>query len=423
MLTVSDAQQQVLQHARALPPETVPLAPAALGLVVAEEVACDLDSPPHDKAMMDGYAVRRADLPDGRATLAVVEEITAGRTPTHALQPGEAARIMTGAPLPPNADAVVMIERTQTLDGNRVRVEDRPPHSGQNIFRRGTEMRQGEVVVARGSVLRPQEFGVLATAGRDAVRVIPAPRVAVLGTGDELVEPGLSPGPGQIRNSNGPMLLAQAARAGGRPHYLGIARDRLDSLTPLVHEGLTADVLLLSGGVSAGKLDLVPGVLREAGAVAHFHKVEMKPGRPVFFGTRPRSTGAWSGDHAPARGDHAPAPTLVFGLPGNPVSSFACFELFVRPALRKLRGLPDAGAGFVTATLTEEYPYRTDRPTYHPALLTLTDGGWRVRATPWSGSPDLRALLRANALIVLPAGDHRHAAGQAFPVLPLEELR
>jgi molybdopterin molybdotransferase len=316
---------------------------------------------------------------------------------------------MTGAPLPQNADAVVMVERTQPLDGDRVRVEDRPPTPGQNIFRRGAEMRRGEVVVAKGSVLRPQEFGVIATAGRDAVRVVPAPRVAVLGTGDELVEPGQPLAPGQIRNSNGPMLLAQVARAGGRPHYLGIARDRLDSLTPLVYEGLTADVLLLSGGVSAGKLDLVPGVLREAGVETHFHKVEMKPGKPVFFGTRPRP------------GSHPP--TLVFGLPGNPVSSFACFELFVRPALRKLRGLPDDGAGFVTATLTDDYPYRTDRPTYHPAQLTLTDGGWRVTAMPWSGSPDLRALLRANALIVLPAGDHRHAAGQAFSVLPLEEVR
>ena len=409
MLTVSDAQQQVLRHARALPPETLPLGPAALGLVAAEDVACDLDSPPHDKAMMDGYAVRCADLPDGRATLAVVEEITAGRTPSRALQPGDAARIMTGAPLPQNADAVVMVERTQPLDGDRVRVEDRPPTPGQNIFRRGAEMRRGEVVVAKGSVLRPQEFGVIATAGRDAVRVLPAPRVAVLGTGDELVEPGQPLAPGQIRNSNGPMLLAQVARAGGRPHYLGIARDRLDSLTPLVYEGLTADVLLLSGGVSAGKLDLVPGVLREAGVEAHFHKVEMKPGKPVFFGTRSRPG--------------SQPPTLVFGLPGNPVSSFACFELFVRPALRKLRGLPDDGAGFVTATLTDDYPYRTDRPTYHPAQLTLTDGGWRVTAMPWSGSPDLRALLRANALIVLPAGDHRHAAGQAFSVLPLEEVR
>ena len=409
MLTVSNAQQLVLQHVHALPPVPVPLAPEALGLVVAEDVACDLDSPPHDKAMMDGYAVRSADLPDGRATLAVVEEITAGRTPTRTLQPGEAARIMTGAPLPQNADAVVMVERTKMLDNRRVVIEDKPPKPEQNILRRGREMRQGEVVVVAGSVLRPQEFGVLATVGRSNVRVIPAPRVAILVTGDELVEPELRPGPGQIRNSNGPMLLAQTARAGGVPRYLGIARDTLDSLKSLIHEGLQANVLLLSGGVSAGKLDLVPGVLLEAGVVAHFHKVEMKPGKPVFFGTRPRS---WA----------APE-THVFGLPGNPVSSFACFELFVRPALRKLRGHADAGPRSVTALLTEDYPYRTDRPTYHPAQLTLTTGGWRVKATPWFGSPDLRGLLRANALIVLPAGDQPNPAGQAFSVLPLEEVR
>ncbi len=403
MFTVSDAQQRVLQHTCALSSKSVPLTPEVLGLVVAENVLCDVDSPPYDKAMMDGYAVRRADLPDGRATLVVVEEITAGRTPTRALQLGEAARIMTGAPLPLGADAVVMVERTRMLDGQRVAIEDQPPKPEQNLLRRGHEMRQGEVVVAAGSVLRPQEFGVLATVGRSAVQVIPPPRVAVLATGDELVEPGTRLEPAQIRNSNGPMLLAQVARAGGVPRYLGIARDTLDSLKPLIHQGLQADLLLLSGGVSAGKLDLVPGVLQEAGVVAHFHKVEMKPGKPVFFGTRNS--------------------TLVFGLPGNPVSSFVCFELFVRPALRKLRGHADAGPGFVTATLTDAYPYRTDRPTYHPALLSRTDGGWSVTATPWFGSPDLRGLLRANALIVLPAGDQPNPAGQAFSVLPLEEVR
>jgi molybdopterin molybdotransferase len=409
MLTVSDAQQLVLHHVRALPPEMLRLSPAALGLVVAEDIPCDLDSPLYDKAMMDGYAVRSADLPTGCGTLRVVEEITAGHLPARVLQSGEAARIMTGAPLPANADAVVIVERTKMLDGQRVAVDDKPPKPEQNILRRGVEMRRGEIVIAKGSVLRPQEFGVLATVGRTAVEVIPSPRVAVLTTGDELVAPEQTPEPGQIRNSNGPMLLAQAARAGGTPRFLGSARDNLDSLQTLVHEGLQADVLLLSGGVSAGKLDLVPGVLQEAGVVAHFHKVEMKPGKPVFFGTRPRS------------GTLPPA--LVFGLPGNPVSTFVCFELFVRPALRKLRGLADAGTGFVTARLTERYPYRTDRPTYHPALLTWTDDGWRVQATPWFGSPDLRGLLRANALIVLPAGDHQHAAGQVFSVLPLEEVR
>src|SRR5262249_26716227 len=185
------------------------------------------------------------------------------------------------------------------------------------------------------------------------------------------------------------------------PRYLGIARDNLDSLRPLVKEGLQAAILVLSGGVSAGKLDLVPGVLADLGVQGHFQKVEMKPGKPVFFGTR----GA----------------TLVFGLPGNPVSSLACFELFVRPAVRRLRGHVDVGPRIVQARLTEDFPYRTDRPTYHPARLEEGEDGWRVRMVPWFGSPDLRALTQANALAVLPKGDHLHRAGQPCPVLKLDD--
>jgi len=201
------------------------------------------------------------------------------------------------------------------------------------------------------------------------------------------------------------MLLAQIARAGGRPLDLGIARDRLDSLAPLVAAGLAADVLLLSGGVSAGKLDLTPGVLRDAGVAAHFHKVEMKPGKPLFFGTRERPDGR--------------PPTLVFGLPGNPVGSFVCFELFVRPAVRRLRGLQNAEM-LVSAVLLEDFAYRTDRPTYHPARLEVGDGGWRVRAVPWFGSADLRGLTGIDALAVFPPGDHKHAAGARLPVVRLE---
>jgi molybdopterin molybdotransferase len=230
--------------------------------------------------------------------------------------------------------------------------------------------------------------------------------VAVLPTGDELVDVGQTPGPGQIRNSNGPMLLAQVARAGGAPCFVGIAHDRLDSLRPLVEEGLSADVLLLSGGVSAGTFDLVPGVLQEAGVQARAHKVALKPGKPLFFGTR---------DHPGGRR------TLVFGLPGNPVSSLVCFELFVRSALRRLAGHPDAPA-LPSAALGEDFPYRTDRPTYHPAWLEVSPGGWRVRAVPWFGSADLRALGRANALVVFPPGEHTHRAGQVFPVLPMDPL-
>ena len=401
LLQVADAQALVLQQARPLSPEVVPLSPAALSLVLAEDVISDLDMPPYDKAMMDGYAVRAADLPEGKGVLAVVAEVTAGQVPHRAVGPGEAARIMTGAPIPEGADAVVQVERTRTADGGRVQIEDRPPAPGLNIMPRGREMRRGDTVLTAGTVLRPQEFGILATVGRTSARLHPAPRVAVLSTGDEVVEADVVPGPGQIRNGNGPMLLAQVRRGGGVPHYLGIARDRLESLLPLVKQGLEADVLVLSGGVSAGKLDLVPGVLRELGVRAHFHKVAMKPGKPVFFGTRDT--------------------TLVFGLPGNPVSALVCFELFVRPALRKLSGHADPGPALVTAALAEDFTYRTDRPTYYPARLESGEGGWRVRPVPWHGSPDLRGLAAANAFMVLPPGEHQHWAGQGFAVLRVED--
>jgi molybdopterin molybdotransferase len=406
MLQVADAQAIVRQYVQPLPPEPMALTSAALGHVLAAEVVSDLDMPPYNKSMMDGYAVRCADLATGKGKLQVIEEITAGQVPRLTVGDGQASRIMTGAPIPPGCDAVVVVERTRLVEDGCVEIEDRPPKPGQNILPRGVEMRCGDTIVSAGTVLRPQEFGVLSTVGRTTVFVHPSPRVAILSTGDELVEPAERPEGGQIRNSNGAMLVALASRAGGTPRYLGIARDDPACLRPMVCDGLKSHVLLLSGGVSAGKLDLVPGVLREAGVVAQFHKVEMKPGKPVFFGTCSRAGGG--------------KPTLVFGLPGNPVSVLVCFELFVRPALRRLRGHADPGPHFISAVLGEDFVYRTDRPTYHPAHLELTATGWRVRVLPWIGSADLRALTQANALILLPSGDHRHRAGQTFEVLSLE---
>lgn len=397
MLAVSEAQAIILQQARPLPPEIAPLSAAVLGQVLAEDVVSDLDMPPYDKAMMDGFAVRTADLPEGRATLHVIEEVTAGRTPQLPLGPGQATRIMTGAPVPAGTDTVIVIERTRMQDDRHVQIDDKPPRPGQNVMPRGREMRQGQVVLPAGSLLRPQELGVLATVGRISAMLYPRPQVAVLSTGDEVVDAPRKPGPGQIRNGNGPLLLAQASRAGGRPQNLGIARDQVDHLRTLIGEGLQSPVLVLSGGVSAGKLDLVPGVLQELGVQAHFHKVEMKPGKPVYFGTK---------------GDH-----LVFGLPGNPVSSLVCFELFVRPAVRRLMNLADSGPCLIQAILAKDFAYRTDRPTYHPALLTLAEHGWQVQPVPWFGSPDLTSVVQANAFVVLPIGDHQHRAGQRFAVL------
>jgi len=400
MLTVTQAQAKVLEFALQLPPETVALDADALGLVLAEDVAADIDLPPYDKSLMDGFALRSADLPDGHGSLTVVGDIMAGQAPRTPVGAAQAVRIMTGAPMPTGADAVIVVERTRLLEGNRVQIDDQPPLPGQNMLPQGKEMRRGDVVLRTGTVLRPQEFGVLASVGRASAAVYPAAQVAIVATGDELVEPEAIPGPGQIRNSNGPMLMAQSCRAKALPRVLGIARDRLDSLRELVREGLKASILILSGGVSAGKLDLVPGVLQELGVEAHFHKVEMKPGKPVFFGTRGN--------------------TLVFGLPGNPVSSLVCFELLVRPAIGRLMGHLDAGPHWVKAILTEDFVYRTDRPTYYPARLESTPSGWVVKPVPWFGSADLRGLLEANAFALLTPGNPEHGAGEVLAVLNVE---
>jgi molybdopterin molybdotransferase len=395
MLTVDEALAIVFQHAKVRQPEIAPLE-AALGRVLAEDVASDLDMPPFDKAMMDGFAVRSADLSDGVATLDVVETVTAGCSPKMTLKSGMAARIMTGAPVPAGADGIVMVEQCETLDGGRrVRIPG-SVRAGQHIQPRARELRCGEVVLRKGATLRPQEIGLLAMVGRATVRTTPPPDVSVLSTGDELVEPETFPGPGCIRNSNAPMLVAQAMRCGAITRNLGIARDTHEDLKRRISEGLSSPVLVLSGGVSAGKLDLVPGVLQELGVVAHFHKVAMKPGKPVFFGSRRNSD----------------RETLVFGLPGNPVSAFVAFELFVRPAIRVLQGKKARPLEFTPCALADDFQYTSDRPTYHPAQMVDA----QVRPVAWQGSPDLRALVLANALVLLPPGEHNHIAGAPLPV-------
>jgi len=394
MLAVADALEIVLAKCRPLPPLDMPLA-TALGSILAEDVASDLDMPPFDKALMDGYAVRCQDLVDGTTTLPVQAEVSAGQSGPP-LMPGQAIRIMTGAPIPAGADAVIRVEDTK-MAAHRVEIHAKPPKPGQFILTKGREMKRGDVVLTAGAVLRPQEIGLLATVGRSNVKVIPPPTVAVLATGDELVEANQMPGPSQLRNSNGPMLTAQAARAGAIPRYLGIGRDDAVLLRALVAEALNSSIVVMSGGVSAGRKDLVPDVLKDLGVEPHFHQIAMKPGKPLFFGTR---------------GD-----TLVFGLPGNPVSSFCGFELFVRPAIRKMAGHAIPGPVWQDATLAETFSHSSDRPTYHPAVVENREGSNRVRTVRWFGSPDLRAMAQANALMLLPAGSYSFTAGQKMPVL------
>ncbi|MBC7820282.1 MAG: molybdopterin molybdotransferase MoeA, partial [Planctomycetaceae bacterium] len=312
MIEVSEAVSAVLREASPFEPQAIPLLDA-LGLVLAEDIHADADSPPFDKSLVDGFAVRLADC---ATLLPVIEVVSAGQLPKRVLDQPAAIQIMTGAPVPVGADAVVQIEFTssqtdaagQTLVSIPNKVASWKP--GANILRQGASTKRSDLVVAVGSELRPQELGALAEWGRAFVHARRRPRVAVLATGDELVPIEQTPGPGQIRNSNESMLCAQIRRAGADPVPLGIARDERTHLRQRIEFGLQADVLVLSGGVSMGDKDFVPSELSAAGVRQVFHKVNVKPGKPVWFGVR---------DESPT------GRTLVFGLPGNPVSSLVCF--------------------------------------------------------------------------------------------------
>jgi molybdopterin molybdotransferase len=412
MITVLEALESVLRLACPLATRAVGL-DGALGLVLAEDVTSDVDSPPYDKTLVDGYAVVAKDVSSGARELQILEEIVAGLVPTQPVRSGTATRLMTGAPIPDGADAVVMLEETELIEvaGKPPQVRIRSPSikPAQNILRRGVAMRKDDVVLRSGRQLQPSDIGLLAEVGRESVPVIRRPRVAILSTGNELVPASQTPGPGQIRNSNSPMLAAMAASAGGVPRDLGIARDEREELKRRIVEGLEDDVLLLSGGVSAGVLDLVPGVLAELGVEQVFHKVQLKPGKPLWFGTKRRAES----------GERRAMQTLVFGLPGNPVSTFVCFELFVRPALRKLAGLADVVGRPLRTRLAADFTHKGNRPTYHPARWREEDDGNSVETIAWQGSADLRALASANALIHFVAGDRKYLAGDMVEVYRL----
>lgn len=394
MLSLDDALRLLLDTVQPFPAERLPL-DRCWKLTLAADVVSDVDSPPFDKALMDGYAVRAADVATGSAALTVIERITAGVVPTQTVTPGTAIQIMTGAPIPSGADAVVRVEETQD-DGQSVRIAGQPVSAGQNVIRQGTAMKRGETVLTAGQTLSASRIAALAELGQHTVPVRRRPRLAVLATGDELVPVDVTPGPGQIRNSNESMLVAQIRTANAEPLPLGIARDNREDLAAKIRQGLDADVLVLSGGVSAGKLDLVPSELAAAGVRQVFHKVDLKPGKPIWFG-----------EFAAASGRRG----YVFGLPGNPVSSLVCFELFVRTAIRRMMGHEPARPMATPARLVNGLHHRSDRPTFHPADLQWTPAGLTARLATWHGSSDLRATVEANGMVFLPTGERKYDAG------------
>jgi molybdopterin molybdotransferase len=431
MIDVQTALSLVLSRAARLPSCATEL-DEALGRVLDETITSEVDSPPYDKSIVDGYAILTDDLKQGAAQLEIIEEVVAGSVPQKQVVSGAAVRVMTGAPIPAGADCVVMVERTEIVGQGgavtpgrgpspagaslgRVSIHDTEIRAGRNILRRGEAMRAGNIVLRAGARIRPLEIALLAEIGRAVVQTVPRPQVAILATGNELVAASETPAPGQIRNSNSPMLAAAVTQAGATPVMLGVARDDPEAMAERIRQGLAADVLLLSGGVSAGVMDLVPSVLTEQGAREVFHKVRMKPGKPLWFGVGPDSAAANAGK----------PPTLVFGLPGNPVSTFVCFELFVRPAIQQLAGLPPVGLAQRQAELTAEHRQRGDRPTYFPAVHegASADAKGRGSVTPveWHGSADLRGLSSANALALFPAGDRKFQPGEVIDVLLLDD--
>ena len=575
MLSVTQAFDKLLATVEPLAAVSLPLSDV-LGLTLAEDISAPADSPPFDKALMDGFAVRAADVASGFVSLKVVEIVTAGRVPSKSVGPGEATQIMTGAPLPEGADLVVKIEETlPDIDSVHVTMKSITP--GANILRRGTSVRAGDVVLKAGMKLNGSRIGALAELGRAVVQVHRRPTVAVLATGDELVPIDETPGPGQIRNSNEAMLIAQIQAAGAIPIPLGFARDNRTDLRAKIQEGLQCDMLVLSGGVSAGMLDLVPSELKAAGVHEVFHQVALKPGKPVWFGVQMnrRSSASviaadksfneniptekntsrvrlsldkfyeriqsmqrggplfdvlrsipfirrlvvienesevdiayqridaiinamskWEKDHpdkldifrvrriasdsdttiedvdqlivdfrrtnefleqsdgqnasqrikefrkfaryfedaagaprttavehslrrtvAPSSVLTAQSSCYVFGLPGNPVSSLVCCELFVRTAIRRLMGEQPPKPRPMPARLEHDYSARADRPTYHPAKLMWSPEGAVVKLVPWHGSSDLCGTVAANGMAFLSGEAKEYRAGDMLEVI------
>jgi molybdopterin molybdotransferase len=363
----------------------------ARGRVLATKAVADRDDPPLDRALRDGYALRAYDTP---GTLKLIGEVRAG-----AVFPGEiparhAVEIMTGAPVPAGADAVVMLEQAE-LEGRSVHVgaEVEP---GAHVSPRGVLARRGDMVLKAGTRLEYAEMALLAGIGATQVVVYRKPRVAILTTGDELVEASTRPLPHQVRNSNAWSLAAQVERAGGEPLVLATAPDSLERTVVLIGEGLKADMLLIAGGVSAGRYDLVEHALARWSAEFYFDGVEIQPGRPLVFGKAQEK--------------------LFFGLPGNPVSTMVCFELLARAALELLSGQTESVLPLLESVLTEDFRHEPGLMRCLPARLS--SGGGEVTPVPWHGSGDIAAVCRGNCFLVADADTPKYRAGERIRVLP-----
>ncbi len=396
-IQVQEALDQILSQIEFKGVEKIPL-DQALGRVLAEDIVSRINNPPMDNSAMDGYALIAEDIqsatPENPIKLEMVEEIAAGYTAKRVLRPGQTMRIMTGAPIPTGANAVLMQEDTQK-DGNSILCLDKADVE-ENIRQAGEDVKVGDQVIKKGTTLTPAHIGMLAVVGRSQIAVGQRPVVSILSTGDEVLELDETPEGPQIFNSNGHMLAAQIKSAGGIPIYLGIAKDTEKALMEKFEWALKADIVVSSGGVSVGDYDLVKASLKKMGQDMLFWKVAMKPGKPLAFG------------HI----DKIP----IFGLPGNPVSSFVSFEQFVRPSLRKVLGCSDLSHKTVQAKLTRTIKKKAGRLHFLSAIVSWTDGEYTVTPAGEQGSGILKSAANANGLLVFPLEDEKIEEGQQVAV-------
>ncbi len=401
MLSVEEALDQILRHIEPLGTERVSLL-NALGRVVAEDVYAPRDIPPLDNSGMDGYAVRAEDIAkasqDSPIRLKVIEDLPAGFIAKKAVQKGEAIRIMTGAPIPTGADAVVPVEETKREDDSALILK--AFSLGEHIRKAGGDAKRGDRVISEGDFIHPAQVGMLASVKRAYVSVYQRPTVAILCTGEELVDVDEDLEAGKIVSSNSYTLAAQVKDCGAIPLQLGIAKDRKEDIESKLRQGLRADVLISSAGVSVGDYDFVKDVLHHLGVEMVFWKVAMRPGKPLAFGT--------------LRGKP------VFGLPGNPVSSMVSFEQFVRPSLLKMMGHRKITRPVIDAVLKEDIRKEPDRRHFVRALVSFEDDRYMVTMTGDQGSGILRSMVKANGLVVIPEGRDRVRAGEKVKVQLLD---
>ncbi len=401
MIKIEEALKIILNHIKE-GPEAVVGIEEAFGLVLADDVLSRNNVPPFNNSAMDGYAVKHSDTIGSSAKkpvkLKILEDVPAGHIPTETVREGYATKIMTGAPIPTGADAVIIVEETEEKDGFVYCYAE--VGQGENIRRAGEDVKEGEMVLPRSTVIRPQEMGMLAAIGMTEVSVIKRPSVAILATGSELVEANRSPGPGQVRNCNNSSLIGLVKKYGGIPANLGLARDDAEELRKKLVAASEHDIVITSGGVSVGEHDLVKKILAELGAEMKFWKVCMKPGKPLAFGiinSKP-----------------------VFGLPGNPVSVIVSFEQFVRPAILKMMGRKKIRKPTITAILEDGIEKSADRVHLIRAKINKRDGKYYVSQTGPQGSGILRSLVLADGLIILSKETTHVKAGEEVSVMMLD---